>query len=319
MVALNEVEVVIYIHGVSSDKHGHSHEAEYTSLHEGIAKLHSDWPSNKIGIEWGWNFQEDAHPKQHELLTDAQRLLGLRLMNAVDDPFDITINPFRAALPKIRNLIFYGFSDMFYYVSKDGKKAVRNTVATQIIEALNPYFSENMDSLLSLTILGHSAGSAVAFDLLFYLFFEGEHNFLVQCQTEEEKKLENALKSLREMAQTDNLRIRRLFTFGSPITALACRSDAILGTLASDDKLDATDYGLSVNPPNFDSRISGPRWINIWDKDDVIAWPVEPLMKSVGSQQVIKDINLDISDLISQTHNRYWSSSKVHELIADAW
>ena len=94
---------------------------------------------------------------------------------------------------------------MFYYVSKDGKKAVRNTVATQIIEALNPYFSDDMDALLSLTILGHSAGSAVAFDLLFYLFFEGEHNFLVQCQTEEERKLENALKSLREMAQTDNL------------------------------------------------------------------------------------------------------------------
>ena len=107
MVALHEVEVVIYIHGVSSDKHGRSHESEYVSLHEGIAKLHSDWPPTKIGIEWGWNFQEDTHPKQHELLTDAQRLLGLRLMNAVDDPFDITINPARALLPKIRNLIFY--------------------------------------------------------------------------------------------------------------------------------------------------------------------------------------------------------------------
>lgn len=319
MVALNEVEIVIYIHGVSSDKRGRNHETEYTTLHEGIAKLHNDWPSTKIGIEWGWNFQEDTHPKQHELLTDAQRLLGLRLMNAVDDPFDITINPFRAALPKIRNLIFYGFSDMFYYVSKDGKKAVRNTVATQIIEALSPYLSADKVPLLSLTILGHSAGSAVAFDLLFYLFFKEKHNFLVECQTVEEENLDNALGSLRKMAQTDKLRIRRLFTFGSPITALACRNDAILSTLASDDKLNAKDYGLVVNPANFHSEISGPRWINIWDKDDVIAWPVEPLMKSVGGQEVIKDINLDISDSVSQTHNRYWSSKKVHEIIAQAW
>ena len=319
MVALNEVEVVIYIHGVSGDKQGRSHETEYTTLHKGIGKLHNDWPPTRIGIEWGWNFQEDANPKQHELLTKAQRLLGFRLMNAVDDPFDVTINPVRALLPKLRGLIFYGFSDMFYYVSKDGKKAVRNTVATQIMEALDPYLSTGKAPLLSLTILGHSAGSAVAFDLLFYLFFEGEHNFLVECQTEEEKKLENALKSLREMAQTDNLRIRRLFTFGSPITALACRSDAILDTLASDNRLDAKDYGLVVNPTNFHSELSGPRWINIWEKDDVIAWPVEPLMKPVSGQEVIKDINLDISDSISQTHNRYWSSNKVHEVIAQAW
>ena len=317
--ALNELEVVIYIHGVSSDKHGRSHKKEYTALDQGIDELQDDWPRTKIYIEWGWKNQNNSNPKGHELLTDAQRLLGLRLMNAIDDPWDITINPVRAALPKIRNLIFYGFSDMFYYISKDGKKAVRNTVATQIIKELGQYISADKEPRLSLTILGHSAGSAVALDLLFYLFFENEHNFLVECQSEEEKNIDNALGLLRKMAQTDLLRIRRLFTFGSPIAALACRSDAILSTLASDDKLDAKDYGLVANSAKFDSIISGPRWINIWDKDDVIAWPVEPLMKSVGGQEVIKDIHLDFSDSVSQTHNRYWSSKKVHAVIAQAW
>ena len=319
MAALNEVEVVIYIHGVSSDKTGRSHKKEYTTLHKGIAKSHNDWPLTKIEIEWGWNYRKDANPKGHELLTDAQRLLGLRLINAIDDPWDITINPVRALLPKLRSLIFYGFSDMFYYASKDGKKTVRNTVATQIIKGMDQYLTSDKVPLLSLTILGHSAGSTIAFDLLFYLFFEREHNFLVECQTTEERNLKNALGLLREMAQTDKLRIRRLFTFGSPITTLACRSDAILSTLASDDKLDAKDYGLEVNPAGFASKISGPRWINIWDKDDVIAWPVEPLMKSGSDQEVIKDIHLDFSDSVSQTHNRYWSSKKVHKVIANSW
>ena len=80
---------------------------------------------------------------------------------------------------------------MFYYASKDGKKAVRNTVATQIIKAMDQYLSADKAPLLSLTILGHSAGSTIAFDLLFYLFFEHENNFLVECQTIEEKNLDN--------------------------------------------------------------------------------------------------------------------------------
>ena len=319
MVTSNVNEVVIYIHGVSTEKCGRRHDPEYNSLDDGITNINKNWPTTKIYIEWGWNHNENANPDGHKLLTDSQRLLGCRLMNAVDDPFDLTINPVRSILPKIRNIIFYGFSDMFYYVSKDGKKSVRNTVAAQITNKLKPYLEDNNESLLSLTILGHSAGSVVAFDLLFYLFFDSEHDFLVDCRREQEKDTDKALKLLRGKARNNKLRIRRLFTFGSPITALACRSDAILRTLALDDKLKAEDYGLVENPDNFGPELSNPRWINIWDKDDVIAWPAKPLMESGSGQDAVKDIYLDISDSISQTHDRYWSSRKVHEVIANAW
>jgi hypothetical protein len=315
----NVKEIIIYIHGVSNDKRGRKHDLEYNQLHQGITKLLPHWPTDKIDIEWGWNYRGVVNPKSHELLTDSQRILGSRVMTAVDDATDFTLNPARAVLSKIRSLIIYGFSDMFYYVSKDGKKAVRNTVAFQIIKQLSPLLNEDSQSLISLTILGHSAGSIAAFDLLFYLFFKNKHNFLVQCNTKAEQNLDKELSKLRALAQNDKLRIRRLITFGSPITALACRSDAILDALAANYKLDVTDYGFDRNPPAFGARLQGPRFINLWDKDDAIAWPVEPLMKSPSPQKLVKDIYIDVSDSISNVHNKYWASKNMHITIAKRW
>jgi len=312
-------EVVIYIHGVSNELRGRSHNPEYKSLHDGIGNISKSWPSKFIGTEWGWNYKDVINPKSHELLTDAQRLLGDRAIKAVDDPWDFTINPGRMFLGKLRSLIMYGFSDMFYYVSKDGKKAVRNAVASQIVKKLAPLLKDQNKPNLSLTLLGHSAGSVVAFDLIFYFFFSSEPNFLFDRKTKAEQDLFTALSNLRKLAQNNKLRIRRLITFGSPITSMAFRSDAILDVLAANGELDPADYGLDRNPKNFGSPLKGPRWINIWDKDDPIAWPVEPLMKESSNRKIVSDVYIDVSDSISESHNKYWESTKVHEAIADSW
>ena len=311
-------EIVIYIHGVSNEPRGRSHDSEYQSLHRGIAKNLSTWPSEYLGIEWGWNYKNVPKPQSQELLTDAQRLLGARAIQAVDAPWDFTINPGRLFLGDLRKLVIYGFADMFYYVSKDGKKAVRNTAATQVIDYLTPILNDENPNI-SLTLLGHSAGSVVAFDFLFYLFYTSTHNFLLDASTKKEKDLQTEFSKLRDLAQKDKLRIRRLITFGSPITSLACRSDSILEILAANDKLNPVHYGLDRNPPNFGEQLKGPRWINIWDKDDPIAWPVEPIMKQAPSVEVLKDIYIDVSDSISDSHNEYWKSDDVQKTIANMW
>jgi len=83
----------------------------------------------------------------------------------------------------------------------------------------------------------------------------------------------------------------------------------------SDNQLDPADYGLTADP--FGANLKGPRWINIWDRDDPIAWPVEPLMQ--GDDAVVKDEYVDLSDLVSQAHGLYWESEKVHRSIGAAW
>lgn len=124
-------EIVVYIHGVSPELYNRSHAEDYHRMHRGIQKYNSTWPSSYLGIEWGWG-DCSCSIGDLESLTDAQRLLGERLFSAVDSERDFTINPGRAIVNNLRPLMFYGFGDMFYYVSADGKQAIRNTVVQQL-------------------------------------------------------------------------------------------------------------------------------------------------------------------------------------------
>jgi hypothetical protein len=313
------IEIIIYVHGVSNDIHGRKHEVEYQTLHHGIATRLNNWPSRYIGIEWGWNFKNVAIPSSHELLTDAQRLLGARVIQALDAaPRDMTINPGRLLLGQLRKLVIYGMADMFYYISKDGEKAVRNTVASQIMEQIHPFLAEKGLNI-SLTLIGHSGGGVVALDFLFYLFYTSVHEYLFDAHTKKEKELKTEISHLRSLAQNNKLRLRRLISLGCPVTALAFRDDAVLEILASGDKLNPSHYGFDRNPTIFGPRLKGPRWVNFWDKDDPIAWPVEPLMNQGATEDIIKDVYIDISDSITTSHDAYWASSKVHEAIANTW
>ncbi len=310
------VEIVIYIHGVSNDLRGRSHDAEYQMIHKGIGKNKTHWPNNYLGVEWGWHHGSN-NPKSHELLTDAQRILGGRVMPAVDRQWDFTLNPARSVINAFRPLMLYGFGDIFYYVSEDGKFAVRETVARQILDHISSRADDNQP--VSLTLVGHSAGAVVAFDFLFALFrtdiaedesaraanhYMGGHA----------KAVSQAFTALREKQENDKLRLRRLFTFGAPITPLACRSDAVLEILAGGDLLKPEDYGLTKNPFG---TLKGPRWVNIWDRDDPIAWPVEPLMNEVDG--AVKDEYVDVSDLVTHVHEAYWESKEVHQKLAEYW
>jgi hypothetical protein len=316
----NIIEIVFYIHGVSQHIRGYSHEKEYSAFNKGICKYQSAWPTNFKGVEWGWNYEKTPNPKSHELLTDAQRLLGSRALAALRDPWDITANPVRPVINGLRKLFIYGFGDMFYYVSSHGKQAVRRAVAEQFSSYIKPTL-KNDDDLISLTLVGHSAGSVIAFDLLFYLFqnLRNEYKFVISADALDSEVI-NDLNLFRQKAQEGNFRLRRLITLGSPITPLVCRNDDVLKILANNENIDPKNYGLTTQSESFD-KLEGPRWINIWDKDDPIAWPVEPLMRVSDDkgERIVEDVYTDVSDLVSKAHNSYWFSSKAHKEVANRW
>jgi hypothetical protein len=302
---------------------------EYKALHDGIRARRPEFPQTYCGVEWGWHADGDNSATSHKLLSDAERNLGGRAIKAVDDPSDFTLNLLRVAVEKFRPLMIYNFSDMFYYTSEDGKNALRYAVAERIVEAVGTVGGEP----ISLTLLGHSAGSVIAFDFLFYLFFSprtvtqfirpekvrtgpSTRSGVARSRPQVDQTLTD-LERLKSLAQAGQLRVRRLFTFGSPITPLACRSDAILDVLARNSRLSSADYGLLHNDAAFGPPLTGPRWVNIWDKDDVIAWPVEPLMTEAGSAVV--DRYVDVSDSPTSAHSAYWTSPKVHAEMARSW
>lgn len=266
-------EIVIYIHGVSNDLHGRPHQDEYDAIHTGIRSKNSLFPEDFTGVEWGWH-APDQQGHSHQLLSDAQRELGGRVTAAVERSSDFTFNVTRLMVNGLRPIVFYGFGDMFYYVSADGKQAVREAVAAQITDRLDAC---GCDDPASLTLVGHSAGSVVAFDFLYFLFAEREHEFLKPGETPD--PVLDRCYSLRQKAKDGMLRVRRLVTFGSPIAMMACRSDAVVDILSRGERLDAADCGFAQDPFG---GLSGPRWINLWDKDDPIAFPVESLMTGAG-------------------------------------
>ncbi|MBW4619558.1 MAG: hypothetical protein KME17_09390 [Cyanosarcina radialis HA8281-LM2] len=316
-------EYLIYIHGVSQDNN-QNHIATYDELHDGVKQRFpsgSNWEKvNRCNVEWGWNFARLPSTAGDRLLADAQDKFAADILPQVEAATDITINPARFVLSTFRELLIKGFSDMFYYASRDGKSSIRATVASQIMKAISEPLEKGEP--ISFTFLGHSAGSVVAFDFLFYLFAPKEilqkHEF-IEIETESPNNTNETLEDfqkLRNLADSQKLRVRRLLTFGSPISMLAFRSDAVLEILASDNKLNPSHYGLDRNPEVFGNRLNGPRWVNFWDKDDIISWPIKPLMQD---SPLVEDIYADVGDRVATVHNKYWSSKILHEKIAALW
>jgi hypothetical protein len=312
-------ELIIFIHGVNPDTAGQLHTVSYAALRDGVGRLRPDsvWkdtPDSWCDVEWGWEDGRDLPGSQHKL-TQAQFLLGERTMGKVINAPDWSINPGRLLLNSLRPLILYGFGDMFYYVSHNGKRDIREHVAAQIMKCCAGSNVEN----LSLTLVGHSAGSVIAFDLCFALFAKSRDAVEFFAGDPTNAAIVRDFDRLREMADNGHVRIRKLITLGSPITMLASRSNPVVELLAAGKKLDPAEYGLLSDPPAFGPAVEQPRWINIWEKDDPISWPVEPLMDLSAASNLIEDHVVDIDDRVSRVHGEYWTSGDVHELIAEYW
>lgn len=311
-------EIIIFVHGVSSDQLGRRHDAEYDALFSGVSAAaiqSSAWRTAEVcRVEWGWNYAATNDARSQQLLTLAQTTLGERLLPVVNEAYDPTINPGRFVVNAFRPLMVYGFSDMFYYVSNDGKAAVRGALAEQIVDFVEAGRGDPREPI-SLTIVGHSAGSVIAFDFCYYLFAQEDRRFV---QDPVRGLYNEEIKQLRSMALEGRLRVRRLITIGSPITMLACRNDTVVQILAEGGRLNPSWYGLTQNPPAFGPlKLRGPRWINVWDKDDPIAFPIEPLMDN--RTRSVADVYVNVSSNIAEAHNLYWSHPEVHSHLATHW
>ncbi len=320
-------ECVFYIHGVIPDRLGRPHNDEYRLLHNGIHSniVSSPWPSTFGGAEWGWQ-PEGSTRESHRALADAQKIYGGKILDKVTDTTDYTLNVARMAVNQMRKIMMFGFGDMFYYVSTSGKWAVRSAVAEQIANHIQSNVPE--DNAISLSLIGHSAGSVIAFDLLYYLFITDKkfnsHSWLEELgkvQDEAKKKEDVAslvknLSYLRNLIKAQKLRLRLLVTLGSPISMLMYRGDSLVELLAAGKVLDPAEYGLESEIPGNNLIKGRPRWVNYWDKDDPISWPVESIM---GNTSLVKDDYIDVSDSVAKAHNEYWTSDKIHASIAEHW
>ena len=194
--------------------------------------------------------------------------------------------------------------DLFYYVSSDGERGVRNHVFEQIARAVNQ-LPHGQD--LSLTLFTHSAGTVIAHDFLYHLFGAAASPLAAVSAQKE-------VLAVRDLVDAGSLRVRKLFTMGSPITPLVFRADSLLLKVVLGQKIDPAGLGLKPDP-----ELGAPRWVNFWDRDDVISFPLAFNYAAVQNQAVVEDFYADIGDFFPAVHGKYWSSTKVAARMAEVW
>ncbi len=296
-------ERFVYIHGVVADKTRRTkHTADYTALRDGITAL-LDGPvgplpsvPDSVTIEWGWVTPAAADTAT---LARAQSHIADRVEAATPrDRTGFTSLVFAPAIQPVRDLLMLGWSDILYYVGKGGKHRVRSLVWNEILNQVGT------DHPTDLTIISHSAGTLIAHDLLYWIF-SGERD--------EEMTDPHLPDSEQFAAARQNWRIRRLVTLGSPISALLVRSASVADAMAASRtaRLDAAALGL--DRPSHSGH--DPVWLNVWDRHDVLSFPIEPFY--AGAE--IRDLYPDHSDSLLGAHEAYWRASSVHRLLAANW
>lgn len=308
MPAKNWIEVPVFIHGIMPGEDPGPHDGEYKGLLDLVNRELGDrnkpalsW-EDAIKVEWGWDSGQST--ENERLLSLAERMIGKEAFEAEDEAWDFTINPLRILHAQIRKSFMYGFADLFYYVSSDGEKGVRNHVFQQIAHAVNKL---PPDQNLSLTFFTHSAGTVIAHDFLYHLFGAAPGPLAADLAQKE-------VLAVRNLVDRGTLRVRRLFTMGSPITPLVFRADSLLLKVVKGEKIDPAGLGLRPDP-----ALSALRWVNFWDKDDVISFPLAFNYATIENQAVVEDFYADIGDFFPAVHGKYWSSSKVAARMAEVW
>lgn len=302
------LEVPVFIHGVSPEMKPTSHRLEYSDLLKavnlGLQERGKPRLSKPIHVEWGRKYPGSNGMDQH--LADVERKLNAGVLDCMG-----MAN--YAAIPvvykTVRELLFFAVADLMYYISSDGKLALRKHVfrgiANQILSLMN------QSNRISLTFFTHSAGTIIAHDLLYYLFGkkykDGE---------KAQSQVQSILKYARRKSTLDTdatlLRVRRLYTFGSPIALMTIRSNQLINKFRNDQLLDTEELGLRQA-----DGLENPRWVNFWDKDDLIAAPVSFLYDN--SLGVIEDIPINAGALLPAAHTDYWYSLDMANYIADTF
>ncbi len=313
-------EMTVYVHGITPEEYPSSHTDCYLklqSLINGQLKKQGKTPlsDDPVLVEWGWHgstgYDKNLEEAERKVAAAEQAAYGKVKVPWWQLPF---CGATRKIVEATRPLLLYGIADVFYYVSEDGKKTVRKTVFDKILGELTgaAHRLAPDEEGISLTCLGHSAGTLVLHDLLFNIFSEfkagkpGLYTYINGGQ----------LDNLRRLAGEKKFRLRKLYTFGSPITPIVLRSNDLVGAIAGCPAaagfLKPADIGLSGSP-----ELSSPRWVNFWSPDDAISYPLEFLYDN--TQKVIEDRTVGACGNPIEAHGKYWTDQAMAEYIAQTY
>ena len=150
----------------------------------------------------------------------------------------------------------------------------------------------------SFSIIAHSLGSVIAFDFLYHLFVEGV--------------LFDPVSEPAELVAELQRRLAGFYTMGSPVGLFMLRKGS-LWKPADAERAGAPPFGTLENPIP-----EGRVWQNFWDKQDVIAYPLERLFATnpANAGRPLRDVLVNTGAEPIFAHIRYWGCKQVARRIA---
>lgn len=298
------LEIPICIHGITTQANPTPQYHYFTGLlnlvnQELAKKGKTPFIEPPVFVNWGF----EASPGEDRVLAEAERLVAEQALSAGEKYRRFPLNLFHPANQSMRQIFLYGVTDMFYYISEYGKKAVRRNVFHTISQEIRERKKRERGKKISLTIFSHSAGTVIAHDMLYHLFGK-----------ESEHPLGRYLDILRGMATVGEVRIRRFYTTGSPLTLFIFRSKYLTQKILRKEKIDPKELGLCSK-----AGLSNPRWVNFWNKNDIISYPLEFLYQSAGNAKVVEDYYVNINDIFPRVHDNYFKCSALAKYIAETF
>jgi hypothetical protein len=297
------IEIPIFIHGMNPSKYPGTGIEEYRELLRRVAgamgEKENGFSKRAIFITWGIPTKQSNAKDQY--LAEVERKIETRVKASMKGAYDGPLGLYGY----VRDMLFFGISDVSYYLSADGESALRDHVFNYVGQALWK-MDKGAKRRYSLTFFGHSAGSVISHDLLFHLFGTKDYT------RKDEGDVFDEMERLRGMIAEGRLRVRHLYTFGSPISPLILRSNSLIEKFRKDKLLQPEDIGLRAEP-----GLKNPRWINFWTRHDVASYPVAFLYSNQSG--VIRDV--EISSKISplSAHLGYWQSDEMANHIAETF
>src|SRR5688572_14656925 len=293
------IELPIFIHGISPESDPGTGEEGYLQLLGRIQEALKQYPGKalsdeKIFVTWGVPTKQSRDQGTDQYLAEVERKIQAKVKDSMGTAYT---NPF-GLTGHVRDLLFFGMADLIYYISADGERELRDHVFSYISKKIQQLDRGAGTDYFSLTFFAHSAGSVIAHDLLFHLFTARAR------KSEKDADYCEEIEALRDMVEEGRLRIRRLYTFGSPISLLVLRASSLVNKFRAGELFKPRAIGFKN-----DDLLAAPRWVNFWARHDLISYPVEFLYDNEDGLIEDHHINSHISPI--SAHTGYWCSDEM--------
>jgi hypothetical protein len=323
---MKPVNLLVLIHGMTTESTRLSHKQEYDTLYEGIVKARGSLKNDLAGqirVEWGHRTGPAPAVRPDERIADAEVFLhdriayrnvladkdsGNHTLSFPNEIFSKLVTRF-VTDPIKEKVLLFGVTDVFYYCSADGESAVRRAVYGQVLQQLEAY---RESTEVRLHVVAHSLGVTVSHDFLYGLFApdnawsDGTPDYLKDPDVREEDKVLYAYWRGRAQANPRTLQSASFSTSAGQLPLMMMRKQSLVDRLARNETLNPSVIGIPAG--------GSPKWKMFYDVDDVLAFPARRLYEPTTA---IEEYQVDTGWRPDLNHSLYWSNDYVLTQTAD--